>query len=132
MSDLKSIWADYKTREKSEPRSKLMELETKIHELEDKQGYDHYNFDKRREKREKDEGLAEFTEAKAETLLSDTYIKIVEEETMKTIATRKIIAEIAVKEDPTVFERNPAGVGQLVNLTMENIKRRLEDGDKKD
>ena len=46
MSNLKSIWADYKTREKSEPRSKLMELETKIHELEDKQGYDHYNFDK--------------------------------------------------------------------------------------
>ena len=79
-----------------------------------------------------DEGLAEFTAAKAEKLLSDTYIKIVEEETMKTIATRKIIAEIAVKEDPTVFERNPAGVGQLVNLTMENIKRRLEDGDKKD
>ena len=31
MSDLKSIWADYKTREKSETRSKLMELETKIH-----------------------------------------------------------------------------------------------------
>ena len=54
MSDLKSIWADYKTREKSEPRSKLMELETKIHELEDKQGYAHYNFDKRWEKREKD------------------------------------------------------------------------------
>tara|TARA_R110002020_G_scaffold220247_6_gene428180 strand:+ start:626 stop:1024 length:399 start_codon:yes stop_codon:yes gene_type:complete len=132
MSNLKTIWADYKTREKSEPRSKLMELETKIHELEDKQGYDHYNFDKRWEKREKDEGLAEFTEAKAETILTDTYIKIVEEETMKTIATRKIIAEIAVKEDPTAFERNPAGVGQLVNLTMENIKRRLEDGDKKD
>ena len=93
---------------------------------------DSYNFDKRWEKREESEGLNEFVEAKAESLLSDTYVKIVEEETMKTIATRKIIAEIAIKEDPTSFKSNPAGVGQLVNLTMENIKRRLDDGDKKD
>ena len=74
MSDLKSIWADYKTREKSEPRSKLMELETKIHELEDKQGYDHYNFDKRWEKREKDEGLAEFTEAKGVNSFNSGFV----------------------------------------------------------
>ena len=132
MSDLKSIWADYKSREKNEPRTKLLELEKKIHDLEDKQGYDHYNFDKRWEKMEEAEGLNEFVEAKAESLLSDTYVKIVEEQTMKTIATRKIIAEIAIKEDPTSFKSNPAGVGQLVNLTMENIKRRLDDGDKKD
>ena len=132
MSDLKSIWADYKSREKNEPRTKLLELEKKSHDLEDKQGYDHYNFDKRWEKMEEAEGLNEFVEAKAESLLSDTYVKIVEEETMKTIATRKIIAEIAIKEDPTSFKSNPAGVGQLVNLTMENIKRRLDDGDKKD
>ena len=46
MSDLKSIWADYKSREKNEPRTKLLELEKTIHDLEYKQGYDHYNFDK--------------------------------------------------------------------------------------
>ena len=128
MGDLKDIWANYKTREKTEPRTKLLELEKKIHGLEDDQGYDHYNFDKRWKKKEESEGLGEFVEAKAETLLDADYIKMIEEEAIKTIATRKIIAEIAVREDPTSFKSNPAGVGQLVNLTMENIKRRLDGG----
>ena len=128
MGDLKDIWASYKTREKKEPRTKLLELEKKIHGLEDDQGYDHYDFDKRWKKMEESEGLGEFVEAKAESLLNEDFIKIVEEEAIKTIATRKIIAEIAVREDPTSFKSNPAGVGQLVNLTMENIKRRLDGG----
>ena len=128
MGDLKEIWATYKTREKTEPRTKLLELEKKIHGLEDDLGYDHYNFDKRWEKMEESQGLGEFVEAKAESLLDDNYVKIVEDETMKMIATRKIIAEIAIREDPTAFKSNPAGVGQLVNLTMENIKRRLDGG----
>ena len=128
MGDLKDIWASYKTREKKEPRTKLLELEKKIHGLEDDLGYDHYDFDKRWKKMEESEGLGEFVEAKAESLLNEDFIKIVEEEAIKTIATRKIIAEIAVREDPTSFKSNPAGVGQLVNLTMENIKRRLDGG----
>ena len=128
MGDLKDIWASYKTREKKEPRTKLLELEKKIHGLEDDQGYDHYDFDKRWKKMEESEGLGEFVEAKAESLLSENFIKIIEDETIKMIATRKIIAEIAVREDPTAFKSNPAGVGQLVNLTMENIKRRLDGG----
>ena len=128
MGDLKDIWASYKTREKKEPRTKLLELEKQIHGLEDDQGYDHYDFDKRWKKMEESEGLGEFVEAKAESLLNEDFIKIIEDETMKMIATRKIIAEIAVREDPTAFKSNPAGVGQLVNLTMENIKRRLDGG----
>ena len=128
MGDLKDIWATYKTREKKEPRTKLLELEKKIHGLEDDLGYDHYDFDKRWKKIEESQGLGEFVEAKAESLLDDNYVKIVEDETMKMIATRKIIAEIAIREDPTAFKSNPAGVGQLVNLTMENIKRRLDGG----
>ena len=128
MGDLKEIWATYKTREKTEPRTKLLDLEKKIHGLEDDLGYDHYDFDKRWKKIEESQGLGEFVEAKAESLLDDNYVKIVEDETMKMIATRKIIAEIAVREDPTAFKSNPAGVGQLVNLTMENIKRRLDGG----
>ena len=128
MGDLKEIWATYKTREKTEPRTKLLELEKKIHGMADDLGYDHYDFDKRWKKIEESQGLGEFVEAQAETLLDADYIKIIEEETIKTIATRKIIAEIAVREDPTSFKSNPAGVGQLVNLTMENIKRRLDGG----
>ena len=128
MGDLKDIWASYKTREKKEPRTKLLELEKKIHGLEDDQGYDHYDFDKRWKKMEESEGLGEFVEAKAESLLNEDFIKIIEDETIKMIATRKIIAEIAIREDPTAFKSNPAGVGQLVNLTMENIKRRLDGG----
>ena len=128
MGDLKEIWATYKTREKTEPRTKLLDLEKKIHGLEDDLGYDHYDFDKRWKKIEESQGLGEFVEAKAEALLDDSYVKIVEDETMKMIATSKIIAEIAVREDPTAFNSNPAGVGQLVNLTMENIKRRLDGG----
>ena len=128
MGDLKEIWATYKTREKTEPRTKLLELEKKIHGLEDDLGYDHYDFDQRWKKMEESQGLGEFVEAKAESLLDDNYVKIVEDETMKMIATRKIIAEIAIREDPTAFKSNPAGVGQLVNLTMENIKRRLDGG----
>ena len=42
MGDLKEIWASYKTREKKEPRTKLLELEKQINGLEDDQGYDHY------------------------------------------------------------------------------------------
>ena len=128
MGDLKDIWASYKTREKKEPRTKLLELEKQIHGLEDDQGYDHYDFDKRWKKMEESQGLGEFVEAKAESLLNEDFIKIIEDETIKMIATRKIIAEIAVREDPTAFKSNPAGVGQLVNLTMENIKRRLDGG----
>ena len=128
MGDLKDIWASYKVREKKEPRTELLELEKKIHGLEGDLGYDHYDFDKRWKKMEESEGLGEFVEAKAESLLNEDFIKIVEDETMKMIATRKIIAEIAVREDPTAFKSNPAGVGQLVNLTMENIKRRLDGG----
>ena len=128
MGDLKEIWATYKTREKTEPRTKLLELEKKIHGMEDDLGYDHYDFDKRWKKIEESQGLGEFVEAQAETLLDADYIKIIEEEAIKTIATRKIIAEIAVREDPTSYKSNPAGVGQLVNLTMENIKRRLDGG----
>ena len=66
-----------------------------------------------------------FTLAKAEEILGEENIKILEECLDRALAIRAVVADLTPKKDPKL-KGNHAGIGQMVNITYDQSKDKLK------
>ncbi|MGI0041917.1 MAG: hypothetical protein ACRD94_08145, partial [Nitrosopumilaceae archaeon] len=116
-TDLKYWWKVKKGEEKGDPEKANKEI-NKIQVLLDLEVTD---FDKEEPTKE----VKEYTVAKAESLFTEEELKIVDEGQDRAIALRVIIADSTPRKYPAL-KGNQAGIGQIVNLTVDLVKERLK------
>jgi len=67
----------------------------------------------------------EYTDAQAESQFNEEQLADIEKAVIKAIALKHVIADMVVKYYPKL-KNNPAGIGQMVNITYDLIKDKLK------
>lgn len=115
--DLKKQWKIKKGQEEGDPEKAKKQI-NKIQKLLDLEVTD---FDKEESTKE----VKEYTLDKAESLFTKEELELVEKAQDRAIALRVIIADSTPRKYPAL-KGNQAGIGQIVNLTVDLIKERLK------
>ena len=68
--------------------------------------------------------LDEYTVAKAESAFNEEEVENIDKCLDRAIALRELIADMVVKKYPKL-KNNPAGIGQMVNITYDLVKEKL-------
>jgi len=118
-SDIKLQWKIVKGEEKGEPAR----AQQQINILQEKLGVEVTDFNEKIETPTKE--LEEYTVAKAESNFTDDQMDIISDGLDIAIAFREIVADLTVKKYPKL-KGNPAGIGQMVNITYDLVKDKLK------
>lgn len=124
-ADKTKFWADIKTQWKIVKEGKNGDVpmaQQQINILQEKLGVEVTDFDKETPQRVEAEP---FTLAKAEEILGEENIKILEKYLDRALAIRIVVADLTPKKDPTL-KGNHAGIGQMVNITYDQSKDKLK------
>lgn len=104
---------------KSKGDSKKAEKE--INKIQGLLGLDVTNFEEETPTKE----VRVYTVAEAEEFLGEENIKIIDRGLDFAIAYRTIVADMTPRKDPKL-KGNPAGIGQMVNISYDKIKDELK------
>jgi len=124
-ADKTKFWADIKAQWKIVKEGKngdVPRAQQQINILQEKLGVEVTDFNKEIPQSEEPEP---FTLAKAEAILGEENIKIIEEALDFALAYRIIVADLTPKKDPKL-KGNPAGIGQMVNISYDKAKGKLK------
>lgn len=69
--------------------------------------------------------LKEYTLAEAEELLGEENVKLIDKGVDFAIAYKAVSSDRIVKRSPSL-RRNPAGIGQMVNISYDQVKDKLK------
>lgn len=71
------------------------------------------------------ENKEEYTVAKAESVFTEKEIENIDKSLDRAIALRELIADMVITKYPKL-KNNPAGIGQMVNITYDLVKDKLK------
>jgi len=115
--NIKTQWDVKKGKSKGDPK----QAEKQINKIQELLGLDVTDFEEETPTKE----IKEYTLAQAEELLGEDNIKIIDEGLDFAIAYRTIVADLTPKKDKSL-KGNPAGIGQMVNISYDRIKSKLK------
>jgi len=125
-TDKTKLWADIKTQWKIVKEGKNGDVpmaQQQINILQEKLGVEVTDFNTKEETPTQE--VEEYTLAKAEEILGEDNLKIIEEGVDFAIAYKMISADLTVKKLPKIRGNN-AGIGQMVNISYDRIKGKLK------
>jgi hypothetical protein len=120
-------WSDIKLQWKIVKEGKNGDVpmaQQQINILQEKLGVEVTDFNKVNEETPTQE-VEEYTLAKAEEIIGEENLKIIEEGVDFAIAYKMISADLTIKKFPKLRGNN-AGIGQMVNISYDRIKGKLK------
>ncbi len=120
------LWADIKIQWKIVKEGKNGDVpmaQQQINILQEKLGVEVTDFNTKEETPTQE--VEEYTLAKAEEILGENNLKIIEEGVDFAIAYKMISADLTIKKFPKLRGNN-AGIGQMVNISYDRIKGKLK------
>lgn len=106
---------------KGKSKGDTKKAEKEINKIQGLLGLDVTNFEEETPTKE----VRVYTVAEAEEFLGEENIKIIDRGLDFAIAYRTIVADMTPRKDPKL-KGNPAGIGQMVNISYDKIKDELK------
>jgi len=119
-SDIKAQWKIVKEGKNGE----MAKAQQQINILQEKLGVEVTDFNKIIEETPTQE-VEEYTLAKAEEILGEKNIDIIDKGVDFAIAYKMIVADLVVKKYPKL-RNNHAGIGQMVNISYDQVKEKIK------
>lgn len=120
------LWADIKTQWKIVKEGKNGDIpmaQQQINILQEKLGVEVTDFNTKEETPTQE--VEEYTLAKAEEILGEDNIKIIDKGVDFAIAYKVIVSDLVVKKYPKL-RNNHAGIGQMVNISYDQVKDKIK------
>jgi len=106
---------------KGKTKGDIKKAEKEINKIQDILGLDVTDFEEETPTKE----VEVYTVAEAEEFLGEENLIIIEKGLDFAIAYRTVVADLTPKKDPKL-KGNPAGIGQMVNISYDKIKDELK------
>jgi len=119
-SDIKAQWKIVKEGKNGE----VAKAQQQINILQEKLGVEVTDFNKIIEETPTQE-IEEYTLAKAEEILGEKNIDIIDRGVDFAIAYKMIVSDLVVKKYPKL-RNNHAGIGQMVNISYDQVKDKIK------
>ncbi len=123
-AETSNLWSEIKTQwkiVKGEEKGDIPKAQQQINILQEKLGVEVTDFSKETPTQE----LKEYTLAQAEEILGEENIDIIDKGVDFAIAYKVIVADLTVKKYPKL-KGNHAGIGQMVNISYDQVKDKLK------
>ncbi len=123
-AETSNLWSEIKIQwkiVKGEEKGEIPRAQQQINILQEKLGVEVTDFSKETPTQE----VEEYTLAKAEEILGEDNLKIIEKGVDFAIAYKAIVADLTVKKYPKL-KGNHAGIGQMVNISYDQVKDKLK------
>jgi len=120
------LWADIKSQWKIVKEGKNGDIpmaQQQINILQEKLGVEVTDFNEKIETPTQE--VEEYTLAKAEEILGEDNIKIIDKGVDFAIAYKVIVSDLVVKKYPKL-RNNHAGIGQMVNISYDQVKDKIK------
>lgn len=120
------LWADIKSQWKIVKEGKNGDIpmaQQQINILQEKLGVEVTDFNAKEETPTQE--VEEYTLAKAEEILGEDNIKIIDKGVDFAIAYKVIVSDLVVKKYPKL-RNNHAGIGQMVNISYDQVKDKIK------